>query len=53
MKEENGKKINYLDIRVLRKLTKFIFSWCGNPEAASIVIHSTSCHPTERGSKSL
>jgi hypothetical protein len=47
VEKEGNKEINYLDITVNRKFTKFMFNIHRKPTTTSSVTHSTSCHPTE------
>jgi hypothetical protein len=47
MEKENNKKVNYLDITILRKTMKLIFNIYRKSTTTSTAIHSTSCHPTE------
>jgi hypothetical protein len=47
LEKESDKEINYLDITVVRKLKRFIFSVYRKPTSSSTVMHSTSCHPAE------
>jgi hypothetical protein len=47
MEEEQGKKINFLDITIHREVTKVSYSIYRKPTTTSTTIHSTSCHPNE------
>jgi hypothetical protein len=47
MEEEQGNKINFLDITIHREATKVSYSIYRKPTTTSTTIHSTSCHPNE------
>jgi hypothetical protein len=45
--KESNNKINYVDIKLVRKSTEFVFNRYRKPITTGTVIHSRSCHPTE------
>jgi hypothetical protein len=47
MEEEQGNKINFLDITIHREATEISYNIYRKPSTTSKTIHNTSCHPIE------
>jgi hypothetical protein len=48
METENNNNINFLDLSIIRSDSNFKFGVFRKPTGTDIMIHSMSCHPTER-----